>query len=1104
MLLFNTMNFKDSSLLLVFLWMLFLPKITSSQTIPPTLIATGDQYYCPLSQIKIATDFSIANPDNVVINAIYIQISTGYINGEDQLKYIGINSNITAQPFVNLEGKLILDWVGIGPPNNAELVTAVKNVVFQSSSTTPSGIRTFSITIGEANYLPSTGHYYEYISSLGITWQQAKNAAEALEYYGLKGYLATISSSEEAQLSGKQAAGAGWIGGSDADSEGVWKWVTGPEKGTIFWNGLANGSTPNYAFWNTNEPNNLGNEDYAHVTAPGVGVLGSWNDLSNTGSTSGDYQPKGYIVEYGWPGDPVLNFSTSTKISISEITAIVENSNCGAGIVNLAATASSGTVLWFDSLTGGNQVGLGTSFSTPPITSTTTFYALTSVNGCLTGKRNPVVATIYDIPIITSTTEATICGAGSGILKATASEGIVNWYDDLTGGNLVGTGITFTTPNLTSTTTYYVDATENGCTTTSRTPVILNVQYTIAPIRTVSQTFCAVENATISNLLINGTSILWYTTSTGGTLLNSSEILQNNTTYYASQTLNGCESPSRLAIQVIVYETVTPLLPSEIPILQECNTTSDGDDTNGFSVFDFTLIESFLLNGKSASGFTINYFTDATYLNQISNSTSFENTIINGQLIYVRMFNNLENNCFTDTSFNIQANPLPIIIPSIIFKNCDEDETPDGFTDYNLNEANSIITNGDNSLIVTYHLTSTDANNGVNILNPSPFNNINTLISNVVYARVENSFGCYRVSTVNLDVSTTTFPAGFNYEIKNCDGDNNIDGLYLFDLTDATQYFLSQLPPQNLSIHYYRNITDAQLEQNEISPQNRYESETPFLQSLYVRVENDDNGNCFGIGEHLTLTVYPRPEFEVNPTATICLNLPPITLETFNSNDLYTYEWTNESGTIISNTSSALVSLGGVYTVIATSNLNCESFPQTITVSEAIIANITSNDITITDDSENNTITINTANLGVSNYEFALDIFFGPYQDDPFFENVVAGIHTIFVQDKNDCGIAQLDVSVIGFPKFFTPNNDGYNDTWKIIGVNEKNYAKSNIYIFDRFGKFITQINPKEEGWDGLFKGKQLPATDYWFFVELVDNIGSIRTKKGHFSLIRR
>lgn len=107
----------------------------------------------------------------------------------------------------------------------------------------------------------------------------------------------------------------GLIGGSDAKKEGKWKWVTGPENGTIFWNGLSDGSTPNFAFWNTGEPNQMGDEDYAHITAPNVGIRGAWNDLSNTGSTSGDYQPKGYIVEYGGtPGDPALDLSASTRI----------------------------------------------------------------------------------------------------------------------------------------------------------------------------------------------------------------------------------------------------------------------------------------------------------------------------------------------------------------------------------------------------------------------------------------------------------------------------------------------------------------------------------------------------------------------------------------------------------------------------------------------------------------------------------------------------------------------------------------------------------------------------------------------------------------------
>ncbi|MFZ3274360.1 MAG: T9SS type B sorting domain-containing protein [Lutibacter sp.] len=117
---------------------------------------------------------------------------------------------------------------------------------------------------------------------------------------------------------------------------------------------------------------------------------------------------------------------------------------------------------------------------------------------------------------------------------------------------------------------------------------------------------------------------------------------------------------------------------------------------------------------------------------------------------------------------------------------------------------------------------------------------------------------------------------------------------------------------------------------------------------------------------------------------------------------------------------------------------------------------------------------------------------------------MIPGIHTIYVQDKNNCGISLVEVSVIGYPKFFTPNNDGQNDTWNVLGVSENFYQSATVYIFDRFGKLLTEIDLYSDGWNGLLNGQLLPSTDYWFSVELVDLKGNVRVKKGHFSLIRR
>ena len=1112
------MNFKLNNTLTSLVVLLLIITNSWSQQ-PPELTATGNQAYCPLTDIPIVTDFNISNPDTTPINYVYIQISEGYELSEDILLLAGSHPNITASVFNTTEGKLELKWTGVGTPNDNELIAAVKDVQFRSSAVNPSTDKAFSITIGEANYLPSTGHYYEYVSSQGITWQDAKTAAENRKYYGaLQGYLATLTSAEETQLCGEQAAGAGWIGGSDEAVEGTWRWVTGPEAGGSFWKGNGGGSVIGtdypYANWNApNEPNNVGNnEHYAHIVHPNLpnASKGEWNDLPNEGFLDDPnyyYEPKGYIVEYGgMPGDPILNISASTKIYIPRITATITPAPiCGSGTTTLTATSNTGFVIWYDALTGGTKLHSGDTYTTPIISTTTTYYALASSDGtCETGERTPVTIVVNTIPTITSTTNTTICGAGNGILTATASAGTINWYDMPTGGTSLGTGTNFTSPIISSTTTYYSDTTENGCTTLTRTPATITVQYTIEPIATSPQTFCDVENATLGDLAITGTNILWYANSVGGTALNPTELLVNNTIYYATQTINGCESPTRLALNVSVFETVIELPSANIPIIEACDTPLSGSDTDGFTLFDLTDNETVLLNGKNASDFTFSYFTDPTYIisSEITNPTNFENTVVNGQTIYARIANNLDNSCTTETSFEIQVNSLPVIQYAVTLRNCDEDGTPDGFTDFNLSEADPFITNGDTTLTVTYYLDFSDADSGNNPIIPSPFNNAT---ANTVYARAENLSGCHRVSTITLEVSTTSFPNGYMNNLEQCDADNSIDGFETFDLTQASADIINQFPlGQNLSVHYFRNLNDAQLKENEILPQDSYINETPFLQILYVRVQSEDNGDCFGVGPHVTLTVYPRPEFEINPTEIVCLNLPPITLAPSNAQGIYTYEWFNETGTVISNQPTVSVTEGGVYTVIATSGSGCISFPKTVTVTESNVATITQNDISVTDDSENNTITISTTNLGIGEYEFSLDDSNGPYQDEPVFENVAPGIHTIFVQDKNNCGIAAIEVSVIGFPKFFTPNNDGFNDTWQILGVSGDFYSTSLIYIFDRYGKLITQISPTSEGWNGLYNNEQLPSTDYWFTAQLIDEDGNIREKKGHFSLIRK
>ncbi|WP_322549858.1 T9SS type B sorting domain-containing protein [Flavobacterium psychraquaticum] len=125
----------------------------------------------------------------------------------------------------------------------------------------------------------------------------------------------------------------------------------------------------------------------------------------------------------------------------------------------------------------------------------------------------------------------------------------------------------------------------------------------------------------------------------------------------------------------------------------------------------------------------------------------------------------------------------------------------------------------------------------------------------------------------------------------------------------------------------------------------------------------------------------------------------------------------------------------------------------------------------------------------------------GSLQTSNVFEGVSAGPHTITVVDSEGCTYLVQDVLVIDYPKYFTPNGDGYNDTWNIVGLQDQENAV--VFIYDRYGKLIRSIRPADPtGWDGTYNGKQLPSTDYWFTVDYLEN-GAAKQFKAHFSLIR-
>ncbi|RXM45934.1 hypothetical protein BOW55_15115, partial [Flavobacterium sp. YO12] len=217
-----------------------------------------------------------------------------------------------------------------------------------------------------------------------------------------------------------------------------------------------------------------------YTVASGGTSIGSGNSFNPVGVAGSGIQDTNTAKSVTFYAACSSNPSCRTAVNfvINEkptITGIVPASRCDSGSVTLEATASSGTINWYTAATGGSIVATGTSYKTPSLSTTTDYYVEAVANGCTSAVRTKVTATVNTTPTITSTTPRSGCAGETVILSASASAGTINWYSNVTGGISLGTGTNFTTPNLSATTTYYVDATSNNCTTGSRVAVAATV-----------------------------------------------------------------------------------------------------------------------------------------------------------------------------------------------------------------------------------------------------------------------------------------------------------------------------------------------------------------------------------------------------------------------------------------------------------------------------------------------------------------------------------------------------------------------------------------------------------------------------------------------------
>lgn len=312
--------------------------------------------------------------------------------------------------------------------------------------------------------------------------------------------------------------------------------------------------------------------------------------------------------------------------------------------------------------------------------------------------------------------------------------------------------------------------------------------------------------------------------------------------------------------------------------------------------------------------------------------------------------------------------------------------------------------------------------------------------------------------------------------------------------------------PEEMEAVYYASSDDLENEIEIINPEN-YPLEVGS--TVYVRVRNKENG-CFSEVKQFELASFGFPDIGLPELSIFCVQPNGNLINSVNIGlelgDEYTYQWM-VNGELVSEEAVVtfdLVPAGQINLKLTHKSSSCEielsTQPAPVSKPDSLSVDISGSDF-----GEGYIVSVVTeGGVGAENasYEFRIDN--QQWQNSNQFEAVPPGSHMVSVRETNGCGMVSSEqFFLVGYPRFFTPNSDGYNDTWNLI--TDENITIKELFVFDRYGKLLRQIPPSgNRGWDGTYNGEKLPADDYWFRVEFIDEkTGELREYMSNFTLIR-
>jgi gliding motility-associated-like protein len=378
-------------------------------------------------------------------------------------------------------------------------------------------------------------------------------------------------------------------------------------------------------------------------------------------------------------------------------------------ISNLLPNSTS--INWYDSATSTNQLS-----ATTPLIQGQTYYAARQIGNCPESDRLAVTVSINPTPNPPTATNQVFCESENAtISNLTAIGQNIKWYSSLTDTSVLPADTV-----LQNNTNYYVSQTENGC-ESSKTQINVSVNSVPLPTVVAPQTFCIQQNATLNDIIINGLDVKWYDSATGGNLLSNTTLLVNGQTYFATQTINNCES---LSIPVLINIQNTPIPTGQL-----------------FQTFCST--QSSTLNDIVVNGVNLNWY------NSISSTTALPSTTIltDGAIYFV-----------TQTINGCESiNRLSITIDLITTLNATDyseticDDLSNNSEIVNLtNYISNLITDTTNSTFDYYTSLSGAANQTNSDLITTPTNYNLTTNNSSIFVRITSTNGCFQIVTLHL------------------------------------------------------------------------------------------------------------------------------------------------------------------------------------------------------------------------------------------------------------------------------------------------------------------------------------------------------------------